>query len=388
MGGETKIRPLCNDLYDRHAKDPLTAKWFGAHVDGNRRTADEVKENVFTFFSSGIGGPHAYEGNDMKAAHQHMEIDKHAFHALTNHVFEQMEKHNTGGSAEREEVFDILWSLRPDVMHATESNPSPALSPEQSLWERMGGEAKIRPLCNDLYDMHASDPLTAKWFGAHVDGNCRTANEVKENVFTFFSSGIGGPHEYKGNDMKVAHQHMKIDKHAFHALTNHVLVGMERHQTGGRAEREEVYEILMSLKPDVLHGTNVAAEVSLWDRMGGEAKIRPLCNDLYDMHASDPLTADWFGAHVDGNRRSPDEVKENVFTFFSSGIGGPHEYKGNDMKVAHQHMKIDQHVFHALTNHVLVAMERHKTGGKTEREEVYAILMSLKPDVMHGSGAA
>ena len=29
-------------------------------------------------------------------------------------------------------------------------------------------------------------------------------------------------------------------------------------------------------------------------------------------------------------RRRP-QVKENVFTFFSSGIGGPHEYKGNDM---------------------------------------------------------
>lgn len=254
MGGEAKIRPLCNSLYERHASDPLTAKWFGAHVDGNLRSADQVKENVFTFFSSGIGGPHAYEGNDMKEAHKHMQIDRHVFHALTNHVFVEMEKHGTGGIGEREEVFDILWSLQPDVMHNTESHPIPVSTPTESLWERLGGEAKVRPFCNDLYDLHASCPLTAKWFGAHVDGNRRTADEVKENVFTFFSSGIGGPHEYKGNDMKVAHQHMKIDKTAFHALTNHVAITMEQHQYGS-AEREEVYDVLMSLRPDVMHGT-------------------------------------------------------------------------------------------------------------------------------------
>jgi glutathione S-transferase/truncated hemoglobin YjbI len=261
-----------------------------------------------------------------------------------------------------------------------------------SLWDRMGGEAKVRPLCNDLYDMHASDPLTAPWFGAHVEGNQRTADQVKENVFTFFSAGIGGGHEYGGRDMKAAHEHMNIDPHAFHALCNHVLVGMEKHRTGGKAEREEVWDILMSLQDDVMYGTSQkekpaaeAPSASLWDRMGGEDKIRPLCNDLYNMHATDPLTAPWFGQHTTGNKRTAEEVKENVFTFFSAGIGGPHPYGGNDMKTAHLHMKIDKHAFHALTNHVLVGMEKHKTGGKGERNEVYDILMSLRPDVMHGT---
>ena len=47
---------MCNDLYDRHASDPLSAPWFGADKEWNIRTAEQVKENVFTFFSSGIGG--------------------------------------------------------------------------------------------------------------------------------------------------------------------------------------------------------------------------------------------------------------------------------------------------------------------------------------------
>merc|ERR1719453_2923360 len=157
-------------------------------------------------------------------------------------------------------------------MAGTEQKASgyPAAPEGQSLWDRMGGESKIRPLCNDLYTMHSTDPLTAPWFGAHVKGNIRTADQIKENVFTFFSAGIGGHFEYKGNDMKTAHMHMKIPNHAFHALTNHVFVGMEKHKTGGSAERDEVWDILMSLRDDVMAGTN-----TLWNRMGGEAKIRP-----------------------------------------------------------------------------------------------------------------
>ena len=87
----------------------------------------------------------------------------------------------------------------------------------------MGEEAVIRPLAEELYDLHASDPLTKDWFPPSSSWNKRTAAEVKENVFTFFSSGIGGPHEYKGQDMVVAHENMAkqmpITEAAFHALT-------------------------------------------------------------------------------------------------------------------------------------------------------------------------
>jgi len=264
-------------------------------------------------------------------------------------------------------------------------------APPASLWDRMGGEKEVRPLCNTLYQLHSTDPLTKKWFG-DCPGNCRKPEEIKENVFTFFSSGIGGPHKYEGKDMKAAHIHMLIDKHAFHALTNHVFVGMEKHKTGGSKEREEVYDILWSLREDIMAGTlanrpgglQTMDSRSLWKRMGDEKIIRPLCNDLYKMHSTDPLTKDWFG-NCQGNCRTPEAIMENVFTFFSSGIGGPHKYEGKDMKEAHMHMVIPKHAFHALCNHVFVGMEKHNSGGAVEREEVYDILWSLRDDVMYGT---
>ena len=127
---------------------------------------------------------------------------------------------------------------------------------------------------------------------------------------------------------------------------------------------------------------------TLYERMGGESIIRPLCDDLYNLHASDPLTADWFSPSSEWNDRSADEVKEHVFNFFSAGIGGPHEYKGRSMGEAHAKMRdmkpISESAFHAICYHVLSMMAKHKAGGNAEREEVLGILNSLKPQVMQG----
>jgi hypothetical protein len=65
-------------------------------------------------------------------------------------------------------------------------------APEEpaSLWTRMGEEAVIRPMCNDLYDRHASDPITAEWFPSASSWNIRTADEVPPPApsFMFVSS--------------------------------------------------------------------------------------------------------------------------------------------------------------------------------------------------------
>jgi len=221
---------------------------------------------VFTFFSAGIGGPHAYEGRGMVEAHKKMmsmkPISEVAFHALSYHVLKSMEEFKSGGSEERDTVLGILYSLKGDVMHGKkEEELEEAVG---SLWERMGEEEVIKPMVSDIYDLHASDPLTAPWFGPDKEWNTReTDDKVKELVFTFFSAGIGGPHEYEGRDMITAHQNMRdmkpITETAFHALSYHVMTSMEKHNAGGEREREEVLGILYSLKNHVVLGR---AEVS------------------------------------------------------------------------------------------------------------------------------
>jgi len=270
----------------------------------------------------------------------------------------------------------------------------PAYDPNASLWDRMGGESVIKPLCNDLYDLHASDPITAPWFGKENAWNIRTADEVKEHVFTFFSAGIGGPHKYEGRSMIEAHKKMAelkpLTKTALHALINHVPTMMKKHRAGGDRELDEVVNILYSLVPDVSHygvAEHEPTDESLYDRMGGEEVLRPLCNELYDLHASDPLTKDWFTPSSAWNIRTAEQVKENVFTFFSSGIGGPHKYEGRSMIEAHAAMRdlkpFTKTAFHALLYHVMAMMNKYDLKER-ETDEVLAILESLRSHVVEG----
>ena len=255
---------MCNDLYDRHASDPLTAPWFGAGQAWNIRTADEVKENVFTFFSAGIGGPHKYEGRDMVEAHKKFAelkpMTKASIHALTYHGPEMMKKHNAGGDKEIDEVIDILYSLIPHVSKFGVASFEPK---EASLWERMGGAEVIEPMCNELYERHASDVLTAPWFDPANNWNERSADEVKKFVYTFFSAGIGGPHKYEGRSMIDAHAKMRdmkpFTKASVHALKYHVMEMMNKHKAGGEQERDEVLGILESLHAHVVTGADGAS---------------------------------------------------------------------------------------------------------------------------------
>jgi len=270
-----------------------------------------------------------------------------------------------------------------------------AVGTPDSLWIRMGEEAVIRPMCNDIYDRHASDPITKDWFPPHSAWNQRTAEQVKENVFTFFSAGIGGPHEYKGSDMVKAHAKMGVSKpiteSAFTALCYHVLEQMHAHGSGGETEVAQVYDILMSLKGDVVSGGMAAHEktqATLYDRMGGEDVLKPMCNDLYDLHASDPLTAPWFGPDKPWNQRgSHADVKETVWKFVCAGFGGPCEYPGRSMIETHTKMgvmkPITKPAFHAVVYHAMTVMKKHGAGER-EMDELYGVLQSLKSQVVRG----
>ena len=109
---------------------------------------------------------------------------------------------------------------------------------------------------------------------------------------------------------------------------------------------------------------NGAAASPLWDRLGGEVVIKPMVSAIYGRHASDPLSADMFGPHKFDNNGIPDVVKNAVFTFFSAGIGTPHEHEGLSMLGAHKKMDIDEPAFWAVSYHVMEQMEKFKAGGK------------------------
>jgi hemoglobin len=114
-----------------------------------------------------------------------------------------------------------------------------------SLYERLGGEAKVRKIVNDILDKNFNNPDIGHYFHK-VD-----MRNLKQLVFEFFSMGTGGPHRYTGRDMRSSHTDLKINNEDFEKANIDVLLALEENGVG-EAERNEVIAILDSLKHDVV----------------------------------------------------------------------------------------------------------------------------------------
>ena len=114
---------------------------------------------------------------------------------------------------------------------------------------------------------------------------------------------------------------------------------------------------------------------TLYERLGGEARVRKIVNDILDRNLSNPDIGHHF-QKVDMNH-----LKQLVFEFFSMGTGGPHQYTGRDMRTAHMNLNITERDFLLANDDTLNALEENGVG-EVEQNEVIAILNSMKNDVV------
>lgn len=118
------------------------------------------------------------------------------------------------------------------------------------------------------------------------------------------------------------------------------------------------------------------SEASLYERLGGENGIRQVVEDVWANHISNPKIRNRYVSS------DAEKVKQLVWEFFCSGIGGPQEYTGRDMLTAHTGMNINDEEFVAVCDDVLAALDKNKVG-QQERDEVLCILYSMKGDIAH-----
>ena len=114
-----------------------------------------------------------------------------------------------------------------------------------TLFERLGGEAKVRKIVNDVLDKNANNPLIAYHF------NSIDMKGLKQKAFEFFSMGTGGPHQYTGRDMRAAHANMNISTEEYDSATDDTLSALDDNGIG-QEEKNEVLSILEYLKGDIV----------------------------------------------------------------------------------------------------------------------------------------
>ncbi|AGA32150.1 Cyanoglobin; Hemoglobin-like protein HbN [Thioalkalivibrio nitratireducens DSM 14787] len=122
------------------------------------------------------------------------------------------------------------------------------------------------------------------------------------------------------------------------------------------------------------HSKNSATR-SLYDRLGGEDRIRAIAGTIFDRHIGNPAVQRRYVA-------SDREALIPILTaFVSAGTGGPQTYTGKDMLVAHRGMNISDQEFVAVLDDILAALDEHGVGQR-EKEELLMICWSLKDQIV------
>lgn len=92
---------------------------------------------------------------------------------------------------------------------------------QDSLYERLGGEAAVMAAVDLFYEKVLADPVTAPFFRA-LDMSAQTRKQV-----SFMSWAFGGPEQYRGRDLRAAHRHLGLNDAHFDAIARHLRATLE-----------------------------------------------------------------------------------------------------------------------------------------------------------------
>lgn len=119
----------------------------------------------------------------------------------------------------------------------------------------------------------------------------------------------------------------------------------------------------------------VPEEITLYDKLGGEATIKAVVEEFYTRILGDPLLKPAFDG-VDMARQ-----KRHQALFISQALGGPKEYDGRSMYEAHRHLNVSDEQFDAVAGH-LVGTLRHFGVEQGDIDTVVGAVAPLRADIV------
>lgn len=117
---------------------------------------------------------------------------------------------------------------------------------DESLYERLGGEDKIRAIATSIFDNHAKNNAVS---ARYKDSD---RSRVIKVVTEFICAGTGGPQEYTGKDMLTAHRGMNINETEYLAVIDDIMAALDSNNVADQ-EKQELLMIAYSLKGEILH---------------------------------------------------------------------------------------------------------------------------------------
>ncbi|MGB5758065.1 MAG: group 1 truncated hemoglobin [Acidimicrobiales bacterium] len=111
IGGDTLVAEAVEKFYTRLKSDPIIGEFF------EQTDVARLKTHQRMFLTAALGGPDAYEGRDMRAAHAHLQITDTDFDLFLEHLAETLAE--VGAKPARiAEVLEALAPLRLEIVSA------------------------------------------------------------------------------------------------------------------------------------------------------------------------------------------------------------------------------------------------------------------------------
>jgi hemoglobin len=119
----------------------------------------------------------------------------------------------------------------------------------------------------------------------------------------------------------------------------------------------------------------VTQKISLYERLGGEPRLREIVDDVVDRIADNPFLEHYFRT-IDKGR-----IKILAYEYFSMRAGGPDQYTGQAVHRAFYSLNVRPEEYQYALDDTLFILDE-KGVGQDERTEFIAILEELRADII------
>lgn len=116
----------------------------------------------------------------------------------------------------------------------------------ENLYERLGGQDAITKVVDVFYEKVLADETVNHFFtGTDME-------KQRRHQSLFISWALGGPNQYSGKSMELAHKGMNLNDEHFGAIANHLSASLREFNVSDE-DINQVLEKLTTMKNDILY---------------------------------------------------------------------------------------------------------------------------------------
>ncbi|EGR34445.1 protozoan cyanobacterial globin family protein, putative [Ichthyophthirius multifiliis] len=310
------------------------------------------KESFKLFILMVTGGPKKFTGKNLKEAHSNMKINDLHFNAFKDNFLQTLKEMQVDPQT-FQEIIGLFEQQRINLVNV-----------KLPLIERIEGDKGIQQIVGRSSDRVLQDPRIRKTF-LNID-----LQILKTIIGQIVQYAIKGQQvQINGKSMKEYCQQYNFNDMHYNLIKDNILQGMKDVQKDP-ISINEVNQLTENLRNEF-----VSVKISIYQRIGGEESIKKFVQIFYQKILQDPRVKEFF--------KSIDMYKQidNQNNFLTMVLGGPNNYKGRNMKEAHQHLKLNDMHFNVIKDHICKTLTEIGVDNITV-QEIAKLVETLRKEIV------